>query len=295
MEQFLEEFKLWLSEDRKVSLNTVLSYFADIRNFSAFLKTKRIRSIKRITEALIKDYLGELTIDGRSKATVSRNVASIRSFFSFALQNGYIQQNPATNVYFEKVERKLPSIMTDGEITKLLEAPKGNSFKAVRDKAMFEILYATGIKSSELCELTIKSVNVKNSVIQCRNNKNERELPLYPSALNSVKKYLRLLRRQFPYDKNNPLFVNLSGEKMSRQGFWKIIKKYLKELEMPEDITASTIRNSVAVSMLENGAPTEIIQKIFGYSDITAAQHYVNAAKNKLKTQYSRYHPMGKK
>ena len=293
--EYLEEYRKYLAESKNLSGNTVYSYCGDIQSFIKYLRGRRIYRISSVKPSHLSDFIKSLETELRSKATISRNVASLRSFFKYLLIAGFINDNPAKALSFERVERKIPSVMSEDEISALLTIPKTKDFKRIRDIAMLELLYATGIKSSELCELQIKDVNLNGGYVRCQNSKNERELPLYPSALTALRRYLRAFKAEFGYTRTSPLFVNTNGTKLSRQGFWKIVKTYVKQLGLPEDINAATVRNSVAVSMLERGAPTEIIQKLLGYKDISAAEHYVRAAKDKLKTQYIRFHPRGKK
>jgi integrase/recombinase XerD len=240
----------------------------------------------------IANYLQWLTGQGKSPATVSRSLASIKSLYNFLLSQERIEENPAAEIQSVKAEKKLPQILTGKEVELLLEQPKCTDMKGYRDKAMLELLYATGIRVSELISLNVSDVSLDGGFIKCTNKDKERIIPLYPAAIKALSDYMKDIRPNMiaSYDET-ALFVNLSGERMSRQGFWKIIKHYQETAQIDKDITPHTLRHSFATHLLENGADLRSIQEMLGHSDISSTQIYAQLVKQNLKYVYNKYHP----
>ena len=229
---------------------------------------------------------------GKSPATITRSAASIRSFYQYMLQRGAVRQNPAKAVAAVKVERKYPEILTGREVELFLEQPKCVDDKGFRDHAMLEMLYATGIRVSELISLNVEDVNLAAGFIRCVGRGKERIIPMYAAAVKALRDYLEFIRPRIIADKEeHALFVNMNGERMSRQGFWKIIKYYQEKAEIKKDITPHTLRHSFAVHLLENGADLRSIQEMLGHADISSTQIYVNVVQKQLKDIYQKAHP----
>ena len=226
--------------------------------------------------------MGSMKVGGKSAATISRALASIKSLYIFAIQIHEIEENPIQNIKIDKAEKKLPQILTGKEVELLLQQPKVSEMKGCRDKAMLEVLYATGIRVSELIGLNIDDVSLPGSFIRCESGEKMRIIPIYPEALQALREYIETVRpKMIAVPTEHSLFVNVSGERMSRQGFWKIIK----------EITPHTLRHSFAAHLLENGADLRSIQQMLGHSDISSTQVYTQLVKQNLKAVYNKYHP----
>jgi integrase/recombinase XerD len=223
---------------------------------------------------------------------VSRSIASIKCFYGYLVSSGCLAENPATKLVPDKSTQKLPQILTSKEVDLLLEQPECVDAKGYRDKAMLELLYATGIRVSELINLDISDVNVSAGVLRCRSKDKERYIPLYPAAIRALSEYIEFIRPQMLADpEDHSLFVNVSGERMSRQGFWKIIKSYQQKAHIEKDITPHTLRHSFAAHLLENGADLHSIQEMLGHADISSTQIYSQLVKKQLKDVYNKAHP----
>jgi integrase/recombinase XerD len=240
----------------------------------------------------INEYIDHLQLEGRSGATLSRNVASLKNFYAYLVSSGFLEQTPVSDVHIDRGEKKLPSILTGREIELLLAQPQIGDAKGCRDKAMLETMYATGIRVSELIELNVNDVNLETGMIRCNGTKKTRTIPLYPGALRSLSLYLREIRPMMISDPDeNALFVNVSGVRMSRQGFWKIMKHYQATAHIDKEITPHTLRHSFAVHLLENGADLGSLQELMGHSDISSTQLYTQMVNQKLKNVYAKCHP----
>ena len=237
-------------------------------------------------------YTRSMTAKGKSAATVTRCQASLKSFYSWLIQIGQISENPARGLSQTKVERKLPHILTSREVELFLEQPDPSDAKGCRDKAMLELLYATGIRVSELIGLDLDNINLSAGFIRCANRGKERIIPLYQAAVRALQNYLDRVRPQMvEHPDEKALFVNMSGERMSRQGFWKIIKHYQEKAGIQKDITPHTLRHSFAAHLLENGADLHSIQEMLGHADISSTQIYTQVVSQKLKDVYNKAHP----
>ena len=291
MANVIERYEEYLIEVKNASTNTVASYMRDIRQFASYLQSRDI-DVLDVTNDQISDYVTWLQNAGKSPATVSRSLASLKSLYSFAMSEDEIDGNPVHNIKIEKGEKKLPQILTGKEVELLLAQPNATEMKGLRDKAMLEVLYATGIRVSELISLNIDDVSLPGSFIRCAGRDKSRIIPLYPEALQVLSDYIQTVRRKMIADPSErSLFVNVSGERMSRQGFWKLIKSYQVKADIDKEITPHTLRHSFAAHLLENGADLHAIQEMLGHSDISSTQVYAQLVKHNLKNVYNKYHP----
>ena len=282
-QECIQFFEKYLVEDKKASANTLSSYLRDIRQLADFLGEGGL--VDASPEGLAT-YIAELRSAGKSVATVSRTIASIKCLYSHLFIKQLITLNPAQGLTPEKAPQKLPEILTNREVELLLSQPNCIDPKGYRDKAMLELLYATGIRVTELIDLKITDVNLEAGVIRCVNRDTERLIPMYPAAVKALRDYITLVRPQMILRSDEQsLFVNVSGEHMSRQGFWKIIKHYQKMAGIEKDITPHTLRHSFAAHLLENGADIHAVRDMLGHKDVSSMQVY-----SKLVEEY-RAHP----
>ena len=281
----------FLLNNKKASANTVASYMRDIRQFDTYVTSHLNLTIDKVTKDQAEVYFAWLTNNGKSAATVTRSLASLKGFYSFLVSSQQVEANPVRNIHLAKVEKKLPQILTGKEVELLLDQPQCTDPKGFRDKAMLELLYATGIRVSELIALNVEDVNLPAGFIRCSGGK-ARMIPLYPAAVRALQSYLNQVRPGMIADPMEAaLFVNLSGERMSRQGFWKIIKHYQQTAGIQKDITPHTLRHSFAAHLLENGADLKSIHEMLGHSDISSTQIYAQLVKQNLKSVYNKFHP----
>ncbi len=281
-----------LTKVKQASANTVSSYMRDIRQFSDWLRRTEDLDVVDATQLNISDYLAHLTEEGRSGATVSRGLASLKNFYAYVVSSGFLDETPVTDIRVDRGEKKLPQILTGREIELLLAQPACVDAKGFRDKAMLEVMYATGIRVTELIDLDVDDVNLELGIIKCAGARKSRAIPLYPAALKALTVYLNEVRAGMLADRNEKaLFVNISGVRMSRQGFWKILKHYQATAHINKDITPHTLRHSFAVHLLENGADLGSLQELMGHSDISSTQMYTHMVDQRLKSVYEKCHP----
>ena len=281
-----------LAKVKHSSANTIASYMRDIRQFAAWLRENEGADVVDATKVNISDYFAFLDNEGKSAATASRCLASLKNFYSYVVSAGFLEQTPVTEVKVVRGEKKLPQILTGKEIELLLAQPVCVDAKGFRDKAMLEVMYATGIRVTELIQLDISDVNLELGVIKCAGTKKTRAIPLYPAALNALRTYIESIRGMMLLEPDeSALFVNVNGVRMSRQGFWKILKHYQATAHIEKEITPHTLRHSFAVHLLENGADIGSVQELMGHSDISSTQLYTQMINNKLKTVYDKFHP----
>ena len=287
---YIDIYKKYLTDERQAPINTVSSYIRDITKFADFLRDGGRYDFADVTEKEIRLFLSRLEENGRSPATVSRSIASLKAFFGHMTDEGLFGGNPVMGISASALPKKPPRILTGEEIKRLLDQPDKRDPKSCRDKAMFETLYATGIRVSELVALDVPDVNLSTGLITCRNGK-ERAIPIYAAAVKSIDNYLGFARPLFADRDECALFVNTGGERMSRQGFWKILKSYVAKAHLDGDITPQILRNSFAAHLLENGADIRSLQEMLGHADISSTQKYARIVKQQLKDVYNSSHP----
>jgi len=281
-----------LTEEKRSSQNTVSSYIRDLNQFDAYLSTSTRKDLKKVTAKDIEGYMAWMRSHNKSAATVTRALASLKSFYNYLLGCKEVKSNPAKNVAAAKVERKFPQILTGKEVELFLEQPVCVDAKGFRDHAMLELLYATGIRVTELISLNVSDVNLTLGLVRCESKGRERMIPLYQTAVRALQEYIQNIRPQIIADEDEEaLFVNMNGERMSRQGFWKIVKYYQEKAGIEKEITPHTLRHSFATHLLENGADLHSIQEMLGHADISSTQIYTHIVKNKLKDVYHKAHP----
>ncbi len=295
MMNYLDLFKTYLYNEKKSSDNTVESYNRDISQFASYCSSNKIIDLAKVNNEFLIKYFDSLSRQGKSEATKSRIIASLRCFYRFLVSRGFCEINPVDGVKVKKAERKLPDVLDSNEILLLLAQPDGSDYKSIRDKAMLELLYATGIKVSELIDLTVNDINLQIGIVHLRNNKKDRIIPLYPAAVKSIAEYLVNVRPAIVLEENEDrLFTNMTGQHMSRQGFWKIVKHYADSAGIKKDITPHTLRHSFAAHLLENGAKLTDIKEMLGHSDLSSTQIYAQLMKSKYTSAYTKFHPLAR-
>ena len=285
-------FSVYLTEEKHSSQNTISSYLRDVTQFGQFLQDHKDCTLREATAEMVQDYMNWTQSHGKSAASVTRFLASVKAFYNFLISTGTVSENPAKGLSVGKLERKYPEILTNREVELFLEQPQCVDDKGFRDRAMLELLYATGIRVSELISLNEEDVNLAAGFIRCVGKGKERIIPLYHAAVKALQDYMRNVRpRLIATGDEEALFVNMNGERMSRQGFWKIIKFYQEKAGIQKDITPHTLRHSFAVHLLENGADLRSIQEMLGHADISSTQIYTHVVKRQLKDVYRKAHP----
>lgn len=287
-------FSDYLTNQKGNSANTRESYLRDTLYFLEYLSNAGIDPLEA-DEQVIQGYVEHLHDLKRSPTTISRNLASVRCFYKFLIFRGLMDSNPAKGIKLEKTVKKLPQVLSGEEIELLLAQPDITEPKGCRDKAMLELLYATGIRASELINLNIQDLNLRSGVLCCRGSKGVRSIPVYPSAVVAVSDYIYRMRGLITGpESGNALFVNLNGGRLTRQGFWKIVKGYATEAGITKEITPHTLRHSFALHLLENGASVKDIQTMMGHADISSTQVYVQLLDSHVKQVYNDCHPKAK-
>lgn len=278
---------------KSASDNTIQAYRRDVVQYIDFISGKGVKDLGSVDNAMIENFAASLLNKGRSKATVLRTIASVRSFYRYLIKSGEVKNNPTVGVKLAHEKKHLPEILTSEEVDLLLKQPLCNSIKGYRDKAMLEILYATGIRVSELVALNISDIDLKLGVLYCRSHNNKcRVIPVYSEAINAVAQYLDKISEFIDItDGNAALFVNRGGSRLSRQGFWKIIKQYAQCAGIEKCITPYTLRHSFAAHLLENGADLKSIQEMLGHADISSTQIYAQIVKSHCREVYEKCHP----
>lgn len=288
----IQDFQTYLETEKHSSPNTVSSYIRDLRQFQEYLSEEGKVDFRRVKKEQVQSYVDQMQEKGKSPASVTRSLVSIKAFFSHLMMKSIVKTNPAKGITTARVEKKYPQILTSKEVELFLEQPQCVDSKGIRDHAMLELLYATGIRVSELISLDLESVNLGAGFILCESRGKSRMIPLYPAAVKALQEYMNDVRPQLIADESEEaLFVNMNGERMSRQGFWKIIKYYQEKAQISKDITPHTLRHSFAVHLLENGADLRAIQEMMGHADISSTQIYTHVMKNQLKDVYNKAHP----
>ncbi len=290
MERQLKFFFDFLENDKKLSENTLQSYKRDLKQFRKYITDYGIQ-YNRVKEEDIKDYIKELQDQGKKASSISRCIASIRSFYQFVLKRKKIKVDPTANIQSPKIEKRVPSVLTSEEVELLLEQPKNIDLKGIRDKAMLEFAYATGMRVTEIISLNLEDVNLEEGYVICKNGAKERNIPLGTMSLKALKEYIQDAREILIKEDEKALFVNVNGTRLTRQGFWKIIKYYKEQAHITKDITPHVLRHSFATHLLQNGADLKAIQTMLGHSDISSTQVYMQFQNEGLKDVYKKSHP----
>lgn len=290
MDEVIRSFIDDLKSDKKLSKNTLESYSRDIKQFLIFLQDSNI-DFKSVKKANVIAYVIYLQKEGKAVASISRSLASIRAFYHILVKNRIVSYDPTIDLESPKIEKKIPQILLIDEVERLLSLPITSDTKGARDKAMLEILYATGIRVSELISLDVEDVNIELGCIKCNGTK-ERIIPVGKIALSSLENYLKNYRPVLKKGKkDNALFLNFHGERMTRQGFWKIVKHYAALAKIEKEITPHTLRHSFAAHLIENGADLKSVQQMLGHSDISTTQVYADMIKTRISDVYRKSHP----
>ena len=286
------EYIEYLKNVKKSSDNTLQAYVRDLKKFLDYAEANKLKDFSDVTVDDVSDFKTHLNTIGLSPASVSRSLSALRSLFQYLISQSIVEHNPAREIPNDKFEKKGPQVLTAKEIETLLAQPNTSDIKGKRDKAMLELVYATGIKVSELISLNVEDVNLQLSFVRCGEGEKERFVSLYPLALRALTVYLDSARKLLVlHPDEKALFVNVQGERMTRQGFWKILKSYAESAKIQKDITPHTLRHSFAAHLLENGADIHDIQEILGHSDISSTMRYAQLIKNKLNNGYIKFHP----
>ncbi len=294
MEKEINAFILYLHNVKNTSNNTEMSYKRDLEKVEHFMISRGKKDAASVSAEDLSDYVKYLEDNKFAAATVSRNIASLKAFYHYMTEEGIVSEDISEKLKAPKIEKKIPEIMTPDEVVRLLEQPSGSSLKEIRDKAMLELLYATGIRVTELITLKLSDINMQMNFILCRDRTKERVIPFGTAAKNALTKYLSGTRDAMLENKTSDiLFVNCSGQPMSRQGFWKLIKFYAKKADIKADITPHTLRHSFAAHLVENGADLRSVQEMLGHSDISTTQIYANLNHNHIREVYAKAHPRG--
>lgn len=291
MEKKIKLFLEFLQKDKKLSNNTLQSYKRDITQYESYINEENLQYLK-VTKDDIKKYLENLKNIGKKTSTISRNLASIRSFYQYLVRTKKIKEDPTEGIQSPKVEKRVPSVLSSKEVELLLEQPKAVDLKGIRDKAMLEFTYATGMRVTEIINLNLEDVNLKEGYVSCTNANKQRNIPLGAISINALKEYIKKAR---PYliksEDEKSLFVNINGKRLTRQGFWKIVKFYKEQAHIDKDITPHVLRHSFATHLLQNGADLKAIQVMLGHSDISSTQVYMQFQDEGLKNIYKKAHP----
>ena len=291
MEKDITNFLNFIKEEKKLSDNTFQSYRRDISQFKKYIDENNI-DYKKVEQNDIEDYLTYLKGLDKKPSTVLRHLASIRLFYQYLVRSKVIKLDPTFGIQAPKIEKRKPSILSSQEVNLLLEQPRGEDLKSIRDKAMLEIAYATGMRVTEIISLNLEDIDLENSCVVCRNNTKQRIIPLGKLALKALKDYINKARNiLIKNDNEKALFVNINGKRLTRQGFWKIIKYYQEQAHINKDITPHVLRHSFATHLLQNGADLKSIQTMLGHSDISSTQVYMQFQDDGIKNIYKKAHP----
>ena len=291
MEKQVKSFLEFIENDKKLSSNTLQSYRRDIMQLEEYLEAENI-AYNKVTKEDVENYIEHLKEIGKKTSTISRNIASIRSFYQYLVRVKKIKKDPTEGIQSPKIEKKAPSILSSEEVELLLEQPKNVDLKGIRDKAMLEFAYATGMKVTEIISLNVEDVNVNEAYVVCNSGFKKRNIPLGSISLKALIEYMKNAR---PYlikdEKEKALFVNINGKRLTRQGFWKIVKFYKEQAHITKDITPHVLRHSFATHLLQNGADLKSIQTMLGHSDISSTQVYMQFQDDTIKNVYHKAHP----
>jgi integrase/recombinase XerD len=292
IEQDIRGYISYLHNMKKTSYNTETSYQRDLLKLKSFLEDRGITHVEDIDAPALQDYVSHLYDCNLAMSTISRNIAAIKGWYLYLVKEGIVKEDCSAALKAPKIEKKMPEILSMDEVVRLLEQPRGKTPKEIRDRAMLELLYATGIRVTELITLKLSQLNMQMNYIVCRDDNKERIIPFGIKARDALLQYLEHSRNVMISDKDSDiLFVNCSGQAMSRQGFWKLIKHYADKAEISTDITPHTLRHSFAAHLVENGADLRSVQEMLGHSDIATTQIYATLNQNRLREVYAKAHP----
>ncbi len=291
MDKQIKLFLEFLQNDKKLSNNTLQSYKRDILQYQTYIDKNKLNYLK-IDHEDVNEYLKSLSKANKKTSTISRNLATMRAFYQFLIRTKKIKKDPTEGIHSPKVEKKIPSVLTAKEVELLLEQPKNVDLKGIRDKAMLEVAYATGMRVTEIISLNVEDVNIEESYITCNMGSKKRSIPLGSISLQSLVDYIEKARPILIKDENDKaLFVNINGKRLTRQGFWKIVKYYKEQAHISKEITPHVLRHSFATHLLRNGADLKSIQTMLGHSDISSTQVYMQFKNENLKDIYNKAHP----
>lgn len=291
MDKQIKLFLEFLQNDKKLSNNTLQSYKRDILQYQTYIDKNKLNYLK-VDEEQLNKYLKSLSKVGKKPSTISRNLATIRAFYQFLIRTKKLKKDPTESIHSPKVEKKVPSVLTAKEVELLLNQPSNIDLKGIRDKAMLEFAYATGMRVTEIISLDVTDVNVEESYVTCNSGNNKRNIPLGSMSLQALVEYMEKARPVLIKDENDKaLFVNINGKRLTRQGFWKIVKFYKEQAHIDKDITPHVLRHSFATHLLRNGADLKSIQTMLGHSDISSTQVYMQFKNENLKDIYNKAHP----
>lgn len=293
MRDQIQAFLDYCLVERGLSNNTILSYKRDLSTYVQFLEQEeQITLVNQIERSVILNYIYYLKENKRAETTIARTISSIRKFHQYLQREHVTDRDPSIHIEAPKAVKKIPSVLSMSEVDSLLDATSGSTPIDIRNKAILEVLYATGIRVTELCSLKIQDIHVTMGFVRCIGGSKERIIPIGQVAIDCVEKYISTARRTLVKNKNHDtLFVNHHGNPMTRQGFWKILKRLAKEVNIKKELTPHTLRHSFATHLLENGADLRAVQEMLGHSDISTTQIYTNLSKSKLKDVYASFHP----
>lgn len=292
MTQDINNFIQYLHQEKHTSANTEVSYARDLNKMSQYLVAQGIDGVQKVTPTVLQSYILYLEKEGRKPSTISRSIASIKAFYHYMEKECHLTSNPSEDLKAPKIEKKLPTILSTEDVSRLLEQPDGDSAKELRDKAMLELIYATGIRVSELVSLKVEDVNLQMEYLTCADQHRERVIPFGDVARDALKKYLTYGRPKMITDEaEERLFTNCSGGAMSRQGFWKLVKAYGKKAGIETEITPHTLRHSFAAHLVSNGADLKSVQEMLGHADISTTQVYAQMGQTGIREVYVKAHP----
>ena len=291
MEKQVKLFLDFLKDDKRLSDNTLQSYRRDIEQYEKYVSENKINYLKATQETII-DYMDYLREENKKESTISRSLASIRSFYQYLIRVKKIKKDPTVTIESPKIIKRVPNILTSKEVELLLDQPKDVDLKGTRDKAMLEFAYATGMRVTEMISLNLDDVKLDEGYVVCRGRSKSRNIPLGSMSLKALKEYMDDAR---PYlirnEEEDALFVNVNWTRLTRQGFWKIVKYYKEQAHIEKDITPHVLRHSFATHLLQNGADLKAIQTMLGHSDISSTQVYMQFQDPGIKNEYKKAHP----
>ncbi|MBT2726355.1 site-specific tyrosine recombinase XerD [Bacillus sp. ISL-75] len=293
MDEQLKDFLDYLIVEKGSAKNTIMAYERDLKSYLHYLiNVESVHSLNDVQRVHIVHFLRFLKEQGKSSKTLARHIASVRAFHQFLLRAKATDQDPSVQIETPRLERSMPNVLSLQEVEILLDTPNTQDHFGIRDKAMLELLYATGIRVSELIGLEIDNIQLTMGFVRCNGNK-ERIIPIGRAAADAIKHYLEDGRPRFTSAKqqDHALFLNHQGKQLTRQGFWKILKKLAREAGIDKELTPHTLRHSFATHLLENGADLRAVQEMLGHADISTTQIYTHVSKTKLKDVYSKFHP----